>query len=109
MSTLQNHIGTTPAKAAVPPPPSPVVPALPDGASATVKAVREKRLLDIFLEKIHTITMSILIVALLIYLLKTFSVMLQQLLVALFLAYLVLPLRNWLSRYRLSGLLTYSI
>ena len=91
-------------------PTAPVQAAAKEAAvAAVVKLNREKRLLDIFLEQVHTIAMSLLIVALIIAGLWFFATMLQQLLMALFLVYLILPVRNWLARFRLSGVLEYAL
>jgi predicted PurR-regulated permease PerM len=103
MSTLQTR--SLPASMSGPPGDS----TAPDSPPSPIKTAREKRLLDIFLEQVHTVAMSLLIMALLIWLLLTFAVMLQQLVVALFLVYLILPVRNWLGRYRLSAIMTYTI
>ena len=53
--------------------------------------------------------MSLLLVALLVYLLKEFAVVLQQLLVAVFLAYLIVPIHNWLVHKGISPLLGYGV
>jgi predicted PurR-regulated permease PerM len=78
-------------------------------AQTAVKLTRDKNLLDIFLEQVHTVAMCLLIVALVIAGLYFFAVMLQQLLIAVFLLYLILPIHNWLARFKLSAILTYSI
>jgi AI-2 transport protein TqsA len=52
---------------------------------------------------------SVLLVALLVYLLKEFALVLQQLLVAVFLAYLIVPVHNWLVRRGVSPPLGYAV
>jgi AI-2 transport protein TqsA len=53
--------------------------------------------------------MSLLIVALLVYLLKEFAVVLQQLLVAVFLVYLIAPVHDWLARRGISSIGAYLV
>lgn len=62
-----------------------------------------------FGQRLIITAMSLLIVALLVYLLKEFAIVLQQLLVAVFLAYLIVPIHNWLVHKGISPPLGYAV
>jgi predicted PurR-regulated permease PerM len=64
---------------------------------------------DSFRRQLEIAALGLLVLVLGIYLLRTFDLMLQQLLIAVFLFYLILPVRNWLAGYRLSLIITYTI
>lgn len=53
------------------------------------------------------LALALLVVILVIYLLEKFSVVLQQFLIAVFIAYLLMPLHRWLLRLRIPSLFAY--
>jgi len=62
-----------------------------------------------FFRRLIITGMSLLVVALLVHLLKEFAIVLQQLLVAVFVAYLIAPVHNWLVRRGIPPLAAYGV
>jgi len=62
-----------------------------------------------FYRQLHIAALSLLILVLLVHLLQTFAVVLQQLLVAVLICYLILPVHRWLVRHRFSGFFSYFV
>ncbi|HEY8503468.1 MAG TPA: AI-2E family transporter, partial [Gemmataceae bacterium] len=62
-----------------------------------------------FDRRLNQTVMSLLAFVLAVHIFEHFAVILQQLLVAVFIAYLLLPVRHWLGRYRVPTLVAYSL
>lgn len=85
-----------------------------DSSAVTPDSARQKPELPpepplSFLQQLQMAALGLLILCLVIYLLKEFAVVLQQLLTAVFLAYLLLPIRQWLGRWHLSAFVSYTV
>jgi predicted PurR-regulated permease PerM len=62
---------------------------------------------DLFARRLNVAAMSLLVFVLIVYLLREFASILQPLFIAVFIAYLVLPLHNWVVRKGVSSLVAY--
>jgi predicted PurR-regulated permease PerM len=61
----------------------------------------------LFTRRLNVTAMSLLVFVLVVYLLREFASILQPLFIAVFIAYLVLPLHNWVVRKGVSSLVAY--
>lgn len=75
--------------------------------SAMPQAAPEGEPATRFYRQIHIAALSLLILVLLVHLLQTFAMVLQQLLVAVLICYLILPIHHWLVRHRFSAFFSY--